>query len=364
LRIGLVIYGALDTLSGGYLYDRQLVNFLRSQGDEIEIISLPWRSYPRHLVDNVDAAFLRKLRSLKIDLLLQDELNHPSLFWVNQALRKSVTYPIVAVIHHLRAGEEHPRRLMPLYRWVERRYLHTLDAAIYNSETTRRTVAALAGDEIPGVVALPAADHLQPPAQIDVLFKQRAQAATPLRLLSVGTLIPRKGIHHLLRALALLPPKSWQLEIVGSPDVDPGYVAFLKGLVAELKVTDQVVLHGRVADGALVDLFCRSHALALLSYEGYGIAFLEAMSFGLPVLAAHTGAAPEVIDEGKTGFLVDASHADAVAGRLRDWLHDPSLLASMGRAARRRFDLHPIWAESGAVARDFLLSLLTKGFER
>ena len=53
MRIGLVIYGALDTLSGGYLYDRKLVEYLRAQDDAVEIISLPWRNYAAHLTDNI-----------------------------------------------------------------------------------------------------------------------------------------------------------------------------------------------------------------------------------------------------------------------------------------------------------------------
>ena len=49
MRIGLIIYGSLDTLTGGYLYDRLLVEHLRRQGDHVDIISLPWRTYGRHL---------------------------------------------------------------------------------------------------------------------------------------------------------------------------------------------------------------------------------------------------------------------------------------------------------------------------
>ena len=52
MKIGFVIYGSLDTLSGGYLYDRKLVEYLRAQGDTVEIISLPWRNYAAHLTDN------------------------------------------------------------------------------------------------------------------------------------------------------------------------------------------------------------------------------------------------------------------------------------------------------------------------
>ena len=49
MNIGVLIYGSLDTISGGYLYDRKLVEYLQRQGDVVEIISLPWRNYARHL---------------------------------------------------------------------------------------------------------------------------------------------------------------------------------------------------------------------------------------------------------------------------------------------------------------------------
>ena len=57
MRVGLLIYGSLDILTGGFLYDRLLVDYLRREGDEVEVISLPWRTYGRHLSDNLSAAF-------------------------------------------------------------------------------------------------------------------------------------------------------------------------------------------------------------------------------------------------------------------------------------------------------------------
>jgi hypothetical protein len=52
MRIGFVVYGPLDTLNGGYLYDRKLIEYLRAQGDTVEIIPLSWRNYAAHLTDN------------------------------------------------------------------------------------------------------------------------------------------------------------------------------------------------------------------------------------------------------------------------------------------------------------------------
>jgi hypothetical protein len=49
MRVGMVIYGSLETLTGGYLYDRKLAEHLSAHGDDVDVISLPWRNYGRHL---------------------------------------------------------------------------------------------------------------------------------------------------------------------------------------------------------------------------------------------------------------------------------------------------------------------------
>jgi Glycosyl transferase 4-like domain len=153
VRIGLIIYGSLDTLTGGYLYDRMLVEHLRCQGDHVDVISLPWRTYGRHLGDNVSPELYRRLRRTPFDVLLQDELNHPSLFWLNQRLRRYVRYPIVTIVHLLRCSEPRPAWQNRLYRWVERRYLVGLDGLVFNSRTTQAAVERLVGSNHPGVVA-------------------------------------------------------------------------------------------------------------------------------------------------------------------------------------------------------------------
>jgi hypothetical protein len=101
MKIGLIIYGSLDTLSGGYMYDRKLVEYLRAQGDTIEIISLPWRNYASHLADNLSFKLPADL-----DILIQDELNHPSLIAANSTKHP---YPIISLVHHLRSSELRPQ---------------------------------------------------------------------------------------------------------------------------------------------------------------------------------------------------------------------------------------------------------------
>ncbi len=169
MKIGFIIYGALDTLSGGYLYDRQLVAHLRRAGCQVDIISLPWRNYLAHLSDNFNRRWAADIASARYDILLQDELNHPSLAWTNDTLKTLGTGPIISIVHHLRGQESHPKWILPLYRMIESRYLRTVDGFIFNSRTTRKMVETVVGSARPGHVAYPAADHIHPPTIDQVL---------------------------------------------------------------------------------------------------------------------------------------------------------------------------------------------------
>ena len=369
MRIGLLIYGSLDTLSGGYLYDRKLVEHLRQAGDSVEIVSLPWRSYPAHLADNFSLRLYRRLRELSVDILLQDELNHPSLALVNRRLRRlRPRYPLISIVHHLRSSEQHPRRLLPLYRAVERCYLRTVDGFIFNSRTTRQAVAELRRESeeergerenpisLRGVIAYPAADHLPAPDEraAQQLISARQSDPGPLRILFVGNLIPRKGLHHLIAALSRLPPAEWRLDVVGDDAVDSAYAAALRRQISAAGLEGNIRLHGRVSDSELAQQYSAAQLLAVLSYEGFGIVYLEAMAFGLPVLASVDGGGGEIVSSGVNGFLVEPTDADGIAAHLSALAEDRQQLAAMGRNARLRFDSHPRWADSAAAIRQFL----------
>lgn len=357
MYIGLIIYGSLDTLSGGYLYDRVVVEHLRSAGDTVEIISLTWRSYLRHLMDNFDGALSRRLRQARFDVLVQDELNHPSLFWLNHRLRARVTYPVVSIVHHLRASEQRPAWQNAMYRLIERRYLASVDGFIFNSQTTRQVVEGLVGRGRPSVVATPAGDRLAITMTEDDIAA-RARAAGPLRIFFLGNLIHRKGLHVLIAALASLPSTAWTLSVAGSPDVEPDYARGIRRQIEAARLGDRVSLLGSLSGEALIGQMRAGHVLVMpSSYEGYGIAYLEGMGMGLPAIGTTAGAAHEVITHGVDGFLVPPDDPLALAGHLRTLAEDREALVRMGRAARARFDRQPTWQQTAARVREFLVEM-------
>jgi glycosyltransferase involved in cell wall biosynthesis len=359
LRVGLIIYGDLEILTGGFLYDRMLVNHLRSKGDEVEVINIPWRTYGRHLTDNFSRTLFRRLRDKRFDVLIQDELAHPSLFLLNRWLKNQVKYPIVALVHLLRSSEAHPAALKRLYSTVERQYFSTVAGAIFNCDTTRTTVERLMGKTLPCVIAYPGRDHLHRGLSLKEI-EARSRLHGPLQLISIANVLPNKGLNILIEALVRLPPDSWQLQVAGSLSMDSRYVQAIRKQIAQAGLSDRVKLLGVVPNNEMPALLAKSHVLVVPSYyEAFAIAYLEAMGFGLPVIASTAGGARELINDGQEGYLISPGDTHTLARRLEEITEDRVRLLQMSLAAYKRISAHPTWAESLDRIREFLQTLVT-----
>jgi glycosyltransferase involved in cell wall biosynthesis len=371
VRIGLIVYGALDRRSGGFLYDRHLVDGLRARGHSVTVYGQPEGVYLGRLFRGQvpDRRVIDAIRDL--DILLEDELNHPSLLGTNRVIRgrrrRDVRSPkIVAVVHHLRSSERlfWPQKL--LARYVERRFLRGVDAAVYNSRTTESSVLRLLGESsvehrLPGVVAPPGTSALPcEPPEASMPANTPAAGADPaprLRLLFVGNVIPRKGLLPLIRSIEALSPgerRRLDLTIAGGFDVNPGYRRRVERAILRIEADCPVRLLGRVDDDALCRLYLSHDVLAVPSfYEGYGMVYAEAQRYGLAVIAGRGGAGPEVVADGTTGLLVDPKLPDTILRALRRLLKEPSLGARMGQAGRA--GPHWRWQDTVSAVETFLL---------
>jgi glycosyltransferase involved in cell wall biosynthesis len=345
MRIGLIIYGSLDTVSGGYLYDRKLVDYLRSQGDTVEVISLPWRNYAAHLTDN----FRFRLPE-HLDILVQDELNHPSLIFVNLGKHP---YPIISLVHHLRCSELRPNWQNTFYGVVEKQYLASVDGFIFNSETTKRVVYGIIDQRKPSIIGHPPTDQFGEPISEDEII--RRANSQELRILFLGNVIERKGLHILLEAVKRLK-SSVKVDIVGALNSEPTYAKQIQEFISVHALSSFVFLHGPLDQERLMEKFRQAHILVVpSSYEGYGIVYLEGMSFGLPAIGTTAGAAREIITEGIDGFLIGPENADMLASRLKDLSEKRDVLIRMSLAARERYLRQPRWSETAGQIRGFLL---------
>jgi len=357
MRIGFVIYGSLDTLSGGYLYDRKLVEYLRAQGDDVEIISLPWRNYAAHLTDNLTFRLPPNL-----DILIQDELNHPSLIIAN---RKPHPYPIVSLVHHLRCSELRPKWHNDFYRVIERKYLESVDGVIFNSQTTKGVVNDLIGNSLPGVIAYPPTDRFGE-AVSEEEIRERA-TSNELRILFLGNVFKRKNLHTLLEAVkgAVLTRSVSKgqrskvtVDVIGSLTTDPAYTKQMQEFATVNGLSSTVRFHGALNNEQLLEKLRQAHLLVVpSSYEGFGIVYLEGMCFGLPAIGTTEGAAGEIIEHGKTGYLIQPNDSATLAAHISELASNRDLLTQLSLNARRRYTQQPAWNETAGQIRTFLQSL-------
>jgi glycosyltransferase involved in cell wall biosynthesis len=214
--------------------------------------------------------------------------------------------------------------------------LREADFVLAVSEYTAREVVASHGVREERVQVFPNA--------LDPLFVEEAPAAAPvadaLSILTVCRLDPReryKGVDHLIRALPAVRARhpAARLVVVGDgPDR-----LRLEEIAHSLGVQDAIEWAGAVGDEELKRRYRDCAVFAMPSRkEGFGIVFLEAMSFGKPVIAARAGGAPEVVSDGETGLLVTYGDVEALAERTNRLLADPALRARLGEAGRRRVE--------------------------
>jgi glycosyltransferase involved in cell wall biosynthesis len=374
MKIGFVIYGSLDALSGGYLYDRKLVEYLRTQGDTVEVISLPWRNYAAHLTDNLSFKLPANL-----DILIQDELNHPSLIGAN---RNKHPYPVISLVHHLRCSELRATWQNTLYRDIEKRYLSSVDGFIFNSQTTKKVVNNLLENVIlseakdlganqketlrslrplrvtrsnkPSIVAYPPTDRFSEAIPVDEI-KTRA-ANHPLQIIFLGNVIERKGLHIVLEALRH-QTSDIRLEIVGSLDSEPKYAQAMQAKASDLK--SKVTFHSSLDHEPLKKLLRAAHVLVVpSSYEGFGIVYLEGMAFGLPAIGTTAGAAGEIITNNETGYLIEPNDSVSLAARLSSLSQDRALLTQLSINARNRYLQQPAWNKTAGQIRTFLQAMI------
>lgn len=350
MKIGLLIYGSIDTVSGGYYYDRKLAASLQERGNEMRVFSIPWRNYAAHLFDNLTFRLPPDL-----DLIVQDEMTHPSLIAANQLPHPC---PVISLVHHLRSAEDHPGLQNILYRILERAYLRSVDGFIFNSKTTCKDVHTLAGDRQPSIIAYPPTDRFSRVLS-EAVVAERAMQSGPLHILFLGNIITRKGLSTLILAISNLPANSVILDVVGSLAADPVHARKVQNQVTDLGLNAFIRFHGILEDESLQKKLAAAQILVVpSSYEGFGIVYLEGMAFGLPAIGTTAGGAREIIQPGENGFLIHPGDAAALSMILMKLMADRNLLTRLSHNALASYRQVMPWDQTVDSIHNFLSRMI------
>lgn len=337
MRFDFIVPGDLSLATGGYAYDRQVID---RAGAGIRHVQVSAR-FPNPDPDDI-AEVARVLASARAPVLI-DGLACGAL---PRETIADAPVPVVALCHHplgLETGLP-TERALELFQ-QEADALSACAHVIVTSNTTARSLESHLGvspDDI--TVAEPGLDRRSP----------APRTGTPPCLLTVASLTPRKGHDVLIAALERVADRNWTAVWVGANTLDPTWAGMLDARIAESPIGHRITRHGTLSGGDLSALYGTADIFCLPShYEGYGMVFAEAMMAGLPIVACAGGAVPEVVPVA-AGLLMEPGDPIALGNALDLVLRDRDLADRMAAAGHAHAQTLPDWDDTTATVRAVL----------
>ena len=334
--------GDLDTRTGGYIYDKRLLGELGRQ--EVHVGRLPLGDgFPQPAPDTMRNAETR-LRALAPGTrVIIDGLAYGAMGDIAEMLASRLR--IFALVHHPLAFETGiPPAEAEILRISETRALAFAERVITTSSTTARTLVEHFGVDHECIAVAPPGTDEKPLA--------RGSGTRKVRLLAVGSVTPRKDFATLARALGGLYDLPWHLDIAGSLERSPDAVRKLRAAISEGGIGERVALLGEVDEVGLNRLYSQADLFVSSSlYEGYGMALVEAIAWGLPIAAASGGAVADILPS-DAAFLAAPGDASSMASALRRVIENDALRHRLRAGAIEARARLPRWPDTASIIRD------------
>lgn len=335
------IPGDLQSLTGGYGYDRRLIEAFTDKGVHVEYIRLG-DGFPLPEPREVDEAIARIVEAHRHHEgapLLMDGLFFSALTPERIA---QLPRPCIALVHHplgLEAGLDAGVAAHLIAQ--EKAALALCDHIVVTSDTTADTLVADFG------VALAKITVAEPGTDVVARAHGSGRADERPRLMAAGSVVPRKGYDVLVEAMIQLRALPWHLDITGSLTRAPETAAALRAQIDALQLADRIQLCGEFAPGALNAEYDKTDIFVMSShYEGYGMVIAEAMAHGLAIVSTDGGALARTLPDG-AGLKVPAGDAKALAHALARVIEDKALRAQLADHAFAAAQALPRWPQIG-----------------
>lgn len=267
--------------------------------------------------------------------ILQAKSQHYDQFWVHHIFPLGTAVMLLRLLFglnytiFLHGLDFDLARRNKVRSWVAKAILKLATHVVTNSKALAREVKMFSGVE-PVVVYPTASDEL-----IAAEREKISVVPHPVTLLTVGRLVVRKGQAKVLQALKNLPGVNYL--IVGSgPERES-----IETLISDLGLIDRVQILADISDHDLPDIYRRADIFVMPTTkttqdrEGFGIVYLEAALFGLPVVATRQPGVDEAVIDGQTGILVEDKISDLTSA-LKKLIDDPSGRQRLGQAGHER----------------------------
>ena len=287
--------------------------------------------------------FAQAVRAFKEQQAIDYNIIHSHYWlsgWVGAELARQWRIPHVIMLHTSARAKNHHLgyRVEPEIRAeTEQQVLAAANLVVAATQNEKQELADFYSIDPRKIAVIPCGVDLDTFRPLLKPFARRALNLDGLPVvLYVGRLGPEKGVEQLLEAAAIISrERPIQVVIVGGEDADKGEVQHLQSLSRKLGIAEMTRFHSAVEQDELPLYYSSADVLVLPSqYETFGLVAAEALACGLPVIASPVGAIPQLVQEGKTGFLLESSRPADLATTLVRFIDDEHLRQRLSASAR------------------------------
>jgi glycosyltransferase involved in cell wall biosynthesis len=347
IDVAFAIPGNIDAQTGGYAYARRVLALLPDYGVAAHRLTLP-ASYPFPRPDDIERTRHLFAQVAPDTVTLVDGLAFGAM---PPDLADAIRQPIVALVHHPLAYET------GISQADERRFRAFETHALARAQQVITSSTATATVLTTEYKVAPSALTVAEPGTNPALRSQGGRSGTPLALLAVGAIIPRKGYGVLIEALQQLDDLAWHLTIVGDMDRDRAATNDLRRRLLQSGLRSQITLAGALPDRDLQRQYARADVFVMPSlYEGYGMVLTEAVARGLPIVCTSAGAMAETAPD-DASLKVPAGDATALSEALRKVISDKELRHRLADNSWQRARQLPRWESTAQKIANVLKSV-------
>lgn len=353
LKCHFVIPGSLNQISGGYLYDKHIIDQLKASDHEIIIHEIEG-SFPI-VEDHTKRSLIKIVEKMPMnEIVIIDGLALIASERILQEFHDRIRF--VGLIHHplyMETGLSDKERefLFDVESMLILRFKHLITTSEYTKNELRKLNVPdrLISVVRPGII--------KNRARLLDKTKQEMRKTKIVKLLCVASFIPRKGYWELIEALSQSKSGNWELTCIGGTDWNKEYFVKIQMKIKNSGLSSKIAIVGEVAYQQLRNYYLAADIFVLPSYyEGYGMVFGEALNFGIPIISTTGGAIPSVVPP-NAGILTEPGNINQLVTALSSLIDNPEQRKLLSRGALNEAKLLPTWKQSGAEFERILLRL-------
>ena len=341
-----LIPGDINTLTGGYVYDKTIIGGLRKIGYRVTVHQLapdfPFPASESLIQCSKLIGSIPEGQPILIDSLIFSPIGEI----LSDLNGKN---PVIAIIHlPLSRNPNFSRIVQEKLAGLEKKALNYAQKIVAVSEFTKQLLTGYGTEPsdiqviCPGVFSVP---------------RKLNFPELPEKLLTVGSYLPGKGQLVLVQALAQLKHLSWSLTMYGIKDFDPAYVQSIIQFIESENISDRIFINSPISGKELNTSYLNADLFLLPSYfENFCMSLNEALVHGLPVITTHAGGIPYSVPH-HMGLFTEPGNVGDLTEAIRSVLIDPLLYRKLYTNASHYYKTANTWENSISLFHRLLADL-------